>query len=260
MADDSTQRYHALWVGLLSGLFGGLVGLGGGVVLIPLLVGVLHIDQHRAHATSLLAVVVTGIAGALSYGSEGSMEIPAAVILAASAMISTRFGIDAARAMDSAKLKRFFGFFLLFTAALMIAKPWLTSAQPHPGDMPLTLSSVVTFLLVGSFTGFVSGMMGIGGGGVMVPALVILGGLTQHEAQGTSLLVMIPAGLVGTWKNIRHGAVATRIAPMLIPGIVIGTFGGSQIAHEFDGAVLRYFFAAVMVWTSLRYIKQQNKK
>jgi uncharacterized protein len=79
-------------IGLLAGLFGGLVGLGGGVVMIPLMVRFFGFHQHQAHGTSLMALVFTGLTGAAVYGLEGTVDPLAAGLLAATAILTARFG------------------------------------------------------------------------------------------------------------------------------------------------------------------------
>lgn len=100
----------------------------------------------------------------------------------------------------------------MLVALLLISKPYLP-----PIAEALTLwVKVVIFLLAGSFTGFLSGMMGVGGGTIMVPAMVLVAGFTQYTAHGTSLLAMVPIGFAGAYTHWRLGNVSTGILPGLI--------------------------------------------
>lgn len=114
-----------LLIGLLAGIFGGLVGIGGGVVMIPLMVGVQKLTQHQAHGTSLVALVFTGLSGAVTYFLNGSLDFLAGLLLAATATFTARFGARSAHALPEWKLKRAFGGFLLLVALLLIVKPYL---------------------------------------------------------------------------------------------------------------------------------------
>lgn len=98
-----------LGIGLLAGIFGGLVGLDGGVVMIPLMVDFLKLSQHKAHGTSLVAHVFTGISGAVTYALKGSVDIIASVLLAATAIITFRAGAHYAHALPEWKPKKSFG-------------------------------------------------------------------------------------------------------------------------------------------------------
>src|SRR5512143_115712 len=95
----------SLLIGLCSGLFGWLVGRGG-VIMIPLMVGVMEMGQHKAHGTSLVALVFTGISGALIYFQKGSIDIVASLLLAATAIFTARAGAHHAHALPEWKLKR----------------------------------------------------------------------------------------------------------------------------------------------------------
>ena len=237
-------------IGLFAGIFGGLVGLGGGVIMIPLMVGISKLTQHQAHGTSLVALVFTGIAGAVAYGLQGSVDIAASVLIAATAMVTARAGARFAHSLPEWKLKRAFGGFLIFVSCLMLIKPYL----PHIGGMDTGWPRTAVLLLTGIFTGFLSGMMGVGGGTIMVPAMVLLAGFSQHTAQGTSLLAMVPAGGVGAYTHWKLGNVRTTLLPGLIPGILIGTYLGGTIAHVLSDMALRIIFAAVLIWTGVRYL------
>ena len=238
-------------IGLIAGLFGGLVGLGGGVVMIPLMVGVLRVGQHKAHGTSLVALVFTGIAGAITYATKGAVDITASVLIAVTAIFTARAGARFAHALAEWKLKRSFGAFLIIVSLLLLMKPYLSHiSQPAEGWTKITV-----LLLTGVFTGFLSGMLGVGGGTIMVPAMVLLAGFSQHTAQGTSLLAMIPAGGVGAFTHLRLGNVEVKLIPGLIPGILVGTFLGGTLAQILSETVLRIVFAVVLIWTGVKYLK-----
>jgi uncharacterized membrane protein YfcA len=241
-------------IGFFAGIFGGLVGLGGGVIMIPLMVGFLKLDQHKAHGTSLVALVFTGISGAIAYGMKGTLDIPASALMAATAIMTARAGAHFAHSLPEWKLKRSFGGFLIFVSLLMLAKPYL----PHIAGMDLGWPKIVVLLLTGVFTGFLSGMMGVGGGTIMVPAMVLLAGFTQHTAQGSSLLAMVPASGVGAYAHWKLGNVRTNLLAGLITGILSGTYLGGTLAHVLSEGTLRIVFAAVLIWTGARYLSAKR--
>lgn len=109
---------------------------------------------------------------------------------------AARFGALFAHSLPEWQLKRTFGFFLIFVSLLLLSKPylcWLTCLAYAASDW----GKVIALLFSGAVAGFLSGMMGVGGGSIMVPALVLLVGHSQYTAQGSSLLAMVPAGSVG---------------------------------------------------------------
>ena len=133
----------------------------------------------------------------------------------------------------------------------MVLKPWL----PHVA-IPLTgWEKVLVLLAAGIFTGFQSGIMGGGGGAVSIPAMVLLAGFSQHVAQGTSLLVMVPTGATAAWTYWQRGNVDMGLLRGMIPGILIGTWAGATIAGYLPDANLRYLFALVLFWIGIRYLR-----
>jgi uncharacterized membrane protein YfcA len=238
-------------IGLLAGTFGGLVGLGGGVVMIPLMVRVHKLTQHQAHGTSLMALVFTGLSGAVTYGLQGSVDLLAAICLAAAAVFTSWLGAFSANALPERRLRGAFGVFVILVSVLLLAKPYLAHFS-HP-----VMGWVRIFALLGSgaLAGFLSGMMGVGGGSIMVPAMVLLVGLSQYTAQGSSLLAMVPGGTVGALTHWRLGNVAGTLLPGLIIGIVLGTYLGGTFAHHLSEGALRAVFALVLIGQGVRDIQ-----
>jgi uncharacterized protein len=245
------EHNMSLIAGLLAGIFGGLVGLGGGVIMIPIMVDFLKADQHTAHGTSLVAIIFTGLAGALTYWLHGSVDWIASVLLAATAVVTAQYGARFAGALPEWKLKKYFGAFLLVVSALMLVKPYLPHFAP---DAFSQWVQVAILLLSGILTGFLSGMMGVGGGTVMVPAMVLLLGFSQQTAQGSSLLAMVPAGAAGAFTHQRLGNVRAALLTGLVPGILAGTYVGGSIANMLPEMQLRLIFAAVLIFTGTRYL------
>jgi len=233
-------------VGLIAGTFGGLVGLGGGVLMIPLMVGVLKLEQRRAHGTSLVAIVFTGVIGASTYAFHGVIDVVAAILLAAGAVWPVRLGARLCHRLPEWKLKRAFGVFLIAISMLLVLKPYLPLFSGASHGWP----KLVLLLLTGAVTGFLSGLMGVGGGAIMIAAMVLLIGYPQHTAQGSSLLAMVPTGAIGAFTHWRMGNVEKDLLQGLIPGIIIGTYMGGSIAYLLPELTLRIIFAAVLIGTA----------
>jgi len=105
----------------------------------------------------------------------------------------------------------------------------------------------LTFVLIGVFGGVASGMFGVGGGIVLVPALIYWAGFSQHQATGTSLAVLLPPiGLAATLEYYRHGNVDVRAAILLAASMFIGAWGGAYIANQMKGPHLRLLFGVFL--------------
>jgi uncharacterized membrane protein YfcA len=245
-----------LLVGLVAGFLGGLIGVGGGVIMTPLMTEILKFRQHEAHGTSLVAVIFTAVAASGIYLMHGSVNIPIAVLLALLALFTVRLGARYCNLLSEYKLKRYYGILLFFVAALLFLKPYL----PHLLDE----SSPAVFrwgllVAIGLLTGFISGMMGVGGGTFMVPMMVLFVGIGQVTAQGISLLSMIPASALGAWTHWKMGNTRREIIPGLIVGVLAGAYGGGSAAHLLPDETLRVIFAFLLIYTSFRYLRAKPK-
>ncbi|MCX8110494.1 MAG: sulfite exporter TauE/SafE family protein [Syntrophorhabdaceae bacterium] len=238
-------------IGLCGGFFGALVGLGGGIVMIPLMIMLVKFTQHKAHGTSLVAVVFTGLVGAGAYFSYGTVDWKVAVLLAVTATVTARFGALFAHSLPEKKLKMSFGVFLVFVAILLLGKGYIFQASFHVNQ----LARIIVFLATGTVTGFVSGMMGVGGGTIMIPPMVILAHMPQQMAQGTSLLAMVPVGIIGAYTHYTLGNVETKIAPGLVIGAVVGGYLGGTVANLLPEFYLKLIFSAVLIWMGIRFIR-----
>lgn len=118
----------------------------------------------------------------------------------------------------------------------------------------MTGVEILALLAIGLAAGVLAGLLGIGGGVLMVPAMVLLLGFDQHVAQGTSLLVIIPAAIAGSWTHHRHGRLVLRDAAALAVGGVLGALVGSVTALSLDEELLQRLFAVLLIAVALRML------
>ncbi len=242
-------------IGLIAGVFGGLVGLGGGVVMIPLMTRFMGVPQARAHGTSLAVVVVAGLSGAFAYALEGTVDYGAALILAVTASATARMGAHYCSVLPEWKLRRYFGCILVAAAFLLTAKPYLGILAVFS----LTgWAAVAALAATGLVTGFIAGLLGIGGGAFMIAGMVVFVGIGQHLAQGSALLSMVPAAAVGAWAHWRRGNVEVSILPGLAVGILVGAFLGGAVANSLPEQTLRIVFAVVLTWLGVDLIRKNK--
>jgi uncharacterized membrane protein YfcA len=240
-------------IGLISGIFGGLVGLGGGIVMVPLLSRFLSIAQQKIHGTSLVAVVFAGLSGAAAYAVNGTVDYRAALILAVTASLMARVGARYCVRLPGWKLRRYFGFFLIVMSLLLFGKPFFGSMAAHP----LTgWEKDLSLVVIGLATGFLAGLLGIGGGAFTVLAILFIVGMNQYTAQGCSLLALVPVGGVGAYTHWRHGNIVFSILPGLIGGIILGAFMGGTFANLLPENILRILFAVVLMWLGIEMIRR----
>ncbi len=112
-----------------------------------------------------------------------------------------------------------------------------------------------SYILIGIVTGICSGFLGLGGGFILIPAMVYFYGMTQHQAQGTSLAVMIPPiTFLAALRYYHNGNVKVGMAAFIACGFVIGCLIGAHYVHSIPDAVLKKIFGAVLLATSLKMI------
>lgn len=112
--------------------------------------------------------------------------------------------------------------------------------------------SVVLFVMIGLGAGILSGLFGLGGGLVIVPALIYLAGFSQHRATGTSLAVLLPPiGIGAVWEYYRHGNVDIRAAMVIAVAVLAGGWGGAILANRVSGPYLRLAFSLFVCGTGL---------
>jgi uncharacterized protein len=240
----------------------------------------LRLSQHTAHGTSLFAVAATGLAGAVSYGD--AVQWPQAAAVAATALVTSRLGARATLAMSETTLKRALGYLMLAMAPAVPAKAYyLTKQQPPQQQQPprldqadddpsvtrpaaaVTVPAVPADWLqllpaasVGLASGYLSGLFGVGGGVIVVPALTLsCPTMTHREALATSLAAMCLPALLGTWTHYRAGNCSLAVAPFLAAGALVGAYMGGQISLQLsDEAPLQWGFCALLTVLGARTI------
>ncbi len=235
-----------LLFGALSGALGGLMGIGGGIILVPLLLHFLHHSQHEAQGTSLAFFISTAVVAVIPYVRNDSVPWNLVGVLALGAVPGVVAGVAIARRTPAGRLRLWFGLAILAAAArLLVAPPSGLGGAPWPP---------VWSALLGLGIGTLAGLLGVGGGIFLVPALVLGQGLSQHTAQGVSLALIIPIGLVGAVSYARSGQARPRLFPALLAGGALGAWIGATIAHQLRAPALTRLFALFLVAAAIHMI------
>jgi len=247
-------------VGTAAGAAGSLVGMGGAFITLPALTNVLKLTQHQAHGTSLACVMACGIGGAAGFVAADAVDFKAAACLAMAGMVTATLGARAANRLDGLVLKRLLGGLMICAAPTVILKAYLPDGRQGKGadhnktpenDAKLDDSGIGHMIFmagIGGVTGFLSGLFGVGGGSVTVPALSLTTDFSHYKALGTSMAAFVLPSFVGTVTHYRQGNVILRVAAPLALGTVFGAYvGGKYIAVNVDEGTLRLIFFTMMV-------------
>lgn len=244
------QALAGMGAGLAGGVLSGLFGIGGGIVLVPLLALALRLDQHKAQGVTLAAMILPiGLPAVLHYRRSGVRILWTLVgILILGFLLGVFLGSEVANRIPERLLRFTFVLFLLFVAGRMLIQKGGGASRPGALDRP-TRDYWVPGLVIGMLGGLASGLLGIGGGIVIIPLVAWWLGFSQAEAQVTSLAVMLPPiGLPGV---LVYAQAQSGLPWIILGGVALGFAGGAylgaQLATRMKGTWLGRTFVALVL-------------
>ncbi len=234
-------------IGVLCGALNALLGIGGGVVIVPALVLWAGFQQKEAQAASLWYVIPTSLFSGFLYRSgrgaaQVDIRIDYVAAMVAAAFVGALIGAPLVKRIHQQRLRRVFGCGLIAIAAIMVVRSWEVALSPDESLRFLILT------WVGLTAGFLSSLLGIGGGVIVVPLLVLVAGLDQKVAQGISLLYVVPTALLSAILYRFHVKIQidnVKVAIMAIAGLV-GAYAGYLIMLGATSAELTAIFAITL--------------
>lgn len=233
-------------IGVAAGLLAGLFGVGGGIIMVPAMVAV-GVGQHRAHATSLLAILVIALAGVARFAGSGEVDWAIGAAVAMGAVAGSTLGSKTMGRMSPQLLRGVFVFLLVGAGVRMAMGGEVIGGVDLEGMVAWLLA-----LLIGLAAGFAAGIAGVGGGVIIVPALVFLLGVEQHRAEGTSLMVIVFTALAATRVNLTAGRMNLREGLTMGGAGVVSTVVGASVALEMEPAMLTRIFGIFVLVVAAR--------
>jgi uncharacterized protein len=250
--------------GAFVGLSLGLTGGGGAIFAVPLLVYGLGVEPATAVAISLVTVAATAAVGAVERWRYGQVEFRTGLLFAAAGMLTAPLGSWLGGRLPQQPLLVSFGVLMLLVAVRMWMKasnveerlpPALVDAGSGPacrrdpeGHLRLTSRCATVLATVGLMVGLLSGLYGVGGGFLIVPALVTFAAMGVPRAVGTSLFVMTLVGLSAVASQVAGGrTIPLELAGGFVAGSIPGLFAGSAIGRRLTGPWLARAFAVMIV-------------
>ena len=251
-SSDGPSTGRVITVGLAAGLLSGMFGVGGGVLIVPGLMWVVSMEQRRAHGTSLAAVLPIALFGVGSYFRNDHIDLGAALALTAGSLIGTFVGTAwLARAPKRVLSVSFAGLLVVSAARLLFE-------LDTSNEQVMTIGSGAVLVSTGFVAGVLAGLLGIGGGVVMVPAMMLVLGLSPVVAKGTSLAVIVPTAIVGTWRNRRNLNVDVRSAALVGLGGAGTAVVGAVVADRLPDRAANLMFAGLLVVMALRLARESG--
>jgi uncharacterized membrane protein YfcA len=254
--DERLSAFTYSAIGLVAGVFAGFFGVGGGIIVVPLLLLFFPVDQRQASITSLVAIIPTSVVAATAFLLSGSVPINQTVfglIIAIGSMITAPLGSWALRTWNTVIVRWIF-IAVLFSAAIQVMLV-LPNRENH---LEWSIPTIAGLFVVGVFMGFVAGLLGVGGGILAIPLMVLGFGVSDLTAKALSLIAMAPAAITGTIGSARAGAVNWRAGislgiPMSVASIIgvwLATITPAEWANPLLSALLIYAVIQLAIRTT----------
>jgi len=234
-------------VGLLSGVMSGAMGIGGAIIATPF-IRLLGVDAHDAIGTTVPAILPSALTGTLAYMKQGLVDKKAALSTALPAVLAAIAGAFATRAFDGSVL-------MLLTAVLLLllaVRSFPTRPKEDHADHARTSSSTA-YGVLGAISGFMSGLLGVGGGFIMVPAYLRWFRLPVKVALGTSLAVICITVVPNAVAQGVVGNIRVQETGLLALGVVPGAYLGAKASIAANDRRLQMAIALFMACVAIAY-------
>ncbi len=242
-------------IGLVAGFLSGMFGVGGGIIIVPALIAVAHFVRKRASATSLVAIIPTALVGVTTYALAGDVDVIVAAVLALGSVVGAQAGSWLLHRLPVAAVRWTFIAFLVFVVVQLFLTTPARDAVFH-----WSVGSAVAIVALGLVTGVLSGLLGVGGGIIVVPALILGFGISDLVAKGTSLLMMIPTAISGTVSNVKRGLADVRAGLIVGGSACLTSAAGAWVARLLDPRTANIVFGVFVAGVIIQMVVQARRK
>ncbi|MFY4775555.1 sulfite exporter TauE/SafE family protein [Metabacillus sp. RGM 3146] len=262
-------------IGFLAGTIGSLVGLGGGIIIVPALLflsagtGLLSgINPHIAVGTSLIVIIFTGLSSTLTYMKKKIVDYKSGLIFFIGSGPGSILGAWVNKIFNLASFSLWFGIFMIFVSIVLILKDKIKPLdQSGKKGFTRTFTDVkgmvytysfqpVLGILIAFLAGFFGGLFGIGGGSLMVPVMIIFFLFPPHVAVATSMLIIFLSSITSSITHVFFGNVNWLYALVLIPGAWYGGKAGALLNMRLESKTIVNLLRIVLIIVGIRLIYQ----
>lgn len=259
-----------MFIAVFAGFLGSILGLGGGIIIIPALTLLFGIDIRYAIAASLISIIATSSGAAASFLKDHLTNLRLAVVLEIGTVFGAILGFLITSQMNSQFLFILFGFFLLYSSYSMLKKkhgshtmdnhPWSEKLKLHssyPDKGVLTEYGVVRLplgIFIMTLAGVLSAVLGIGSGIFKIMAMDGVMKLPLKVSSATSNFMIGVTASASAGAFLLRGDVRTEIAAPVAVGIIIGSFFGAKLMPKLPAQIIRKFFVVVMLTVAVQMI------
>jgi hypothetical protein len=254
-------------VAFLVGIVAAMIGIGGGVFIVPFLTLISGFSPQHAVGTSLAMIIFTSVSSTVRYSRQRRIDFKVGLVLTIATIPGAFLGAHLTTLFTAQLLGLAFGFFLIFVAIRMalpsnphqrksmkMRGSWHRKITDSEGNIFEYDANVIVGLALSFFGGISSGLLGIGGGSLIVPILHLTMGLPIHVTVATSMFIMIFTSISGVATHLSIGNVHMDYAILLALGVIFGAQLGAHVSQKVSGKHLRRLFAVVLLVVSVRMI------
>ncbi|MCC2249497.1 sulfite exporter TauE/SafE family protein [Virgibacillus sp. AGTR] len=261
-------------IGILTAFVGGLMGLGGGIILIPSLLFLNQLSDAFSWATpqaivgiSLVSMVFTAMSSTIAYYKRGRVDYKTGLLFLSGSLPGGMIGSWLNQFIDGDQFLLYFGCITIVISLLFFIKRKEPTKQISNNISEIrtfelngityqyTVSKWVAFVL-SLIVGALSGLFGIGGGSIMVPAMILLFGIPAHIATTTSMFMIFFISIIGAGTHIALGHIEWQYVFLFIPGAWIGGKLGAWVNQLLTGKTLEWILRIVLIIIGIRMISQ----
>jgi uncharacterized membrane protein YfcA len=258
------QTGEIFFIAAAAGIFGSMLGLGGGIILVPALIGFFHIEPRTAVAASVVSVIANSCAGAVSFVRERYANIDLAVLLESTTTCGALAGTFIAFNVSGRTIAGLFSVLLIYAVYVILRPP--VAAPPAESensvlrgsyfdraagqDVSYTVVRARLGMAAGFLAGNISALLGVGGGLVIVPVMTSRMGVPLRAAAATSNFMIGVTAVATAILYYAFGAVVPELAAPCVLGVLVGALIGSRLAQRVRLSALRALFAGVLVYSA----------
>jgi len=247
--------FLAVLLGVIVGIVASFFGIGGGVLFVPILILVFNYDTKMAIGTSLLAVFITSISSALAYARRERINYKLGLMLESASIPGAILGAYIVTIVSVILLRKIFSVFLLLLSAnLMIEKMQHNKQRTKQKSEQYTKNRLIQAEILSFLAGMLSAMLGIGGGVLKVPVMLLVLDLPIHQATATSSFMIVITSFVGLTQHTIHGYVDFIFGSLLGIGATFGAQIGVKLSDYTKPRVLRRLFAVMLTLIAIELL------
>ncbi|KAA9019981.1 sulfite exporter TauE/SafE family protein [Niallia endozanthoxylica] len=260
-------------LGFIAGTIGSLVGLGGGIVIVPALLFlggstalIGEVSPQVAAGTSLLVIIFTGLSSTIAYYKQKRVDYKSGLIFFIGSGPAGMFGAWVNKQLDVDAFSIWFGIFMIFMSFILMFKDklkplkrksekgiWRTYIDEAGNEQSYGYRPLMA-ISISIIVGFLGGLLGIGGGSLMVPAMILLFFFPPHIAVATSMLLLFLTSITSSVTHIIMGNINWLFALALIPGAWFGGQAGALLNQKLPGKTIVTLLRIVLIIVGIRLI------